>query len=74
MGEIVNLRRARKTQERRKDEAQAQENRVRYGLSKAERQLTEKTKSLSERRLEGHRLEGEGKPASDVQPAPDESQ
>jgi hypothetical protein len=64
MGEIVNLRRARKTQQRRKDEEQAQENRVRFGLSKAERQLTEKTNTLAERRLEGHRLEGEASPES----------
>jgi hypothetical protein len=64
MGEIVNLRRARKAQVRRKDEEQAQENRVRFGLSKAERQLTEKTRTLAERRLEGHRLEGEAGPES----------
>jgi hypothetical protein len=64
MGEIVNLRRARKAQVRRKDEEQAQENRVRFGLSKAERQLTEKTRKLAERRFEGHRLEGEASPES----------
>jgi hypothetical protein len=64
MGEIVNLRRARKTRERRKDEEQAQENRVIFGLSKAERQFAEKAKTLAERRLEGHRLEGEVKPES----------
>ncbi|MCI4679319.1 DUF4169 family protein [Rhodoblastus acidophilus] len=66
MGEIVNLRRARKTRERRKDDEKAQENRVRFGLSKAERGLAEKTKSLAERRLEGHRLDeapgGDGEP------------
>jgi Domain of unknown function (DUF4169) len=64
MGEIVNLRRARKTRERRKDEEQAQENRVIFGLSKAERQFAEKAKTLAERRLEGHRLEVEFKPES----------
>jgi hypothetical protein len=59
MGEIVNLRRARKALERRKDEARAEENRVRFGLSKAERQLSEKIKTQAERRLESHRLDGE---------------
>jgi hypothetical protein len=62
MGDIVNFRRARKTRERRKNEEQAQENRVLFGLSKAERQFAEKAKTLAERRLEGHRLEGEAKP------------
>jgi Domain of unknown function (DUF4169) len=66
VGEIVNLRRARKTRERRKDEEKAQENRVRFGLSKTERSLAEKTKLLSERGLEGHRLDeapgGDGEP------------
>lgn len=58
MGEIVNLRRARKAQGRLQAEAKAQENRTRFGLSKAERQLAEKANSLAERRLEGHRREG----------------
>jgi hypothetical protein len=62
MGDIVNFRRARKAQARRKNEEQAQENRVLFGLSKAERQFAEKAKTLAERRLEGHRLEGEAKP------------
>jgi hypothetical protein len=57
MGDVVNLRRARKAQQRRKDDEQAQENRVRFGLSKTERDLAEKSKSLAERRLEGHRLD-----------------
>jgi len=57
MGEVVNLRRARKAHERRKDDDKAQENRLRFGLSKAEKQLAEKSRSLAERRLEGHRLE-----------------
>ncbi len=60
MGEIVNLRRARKTQERRRDEDLAQENRLRHGLSKAERKLVEKTKAQAEKNLDGHKLDGEG--------------
>ena len=61
MGDIVNLRRARKTRARVKDEEKARENRQRFGPSKAERDLAEKSQSLAERRLEGHRL-GEAPP------------
>jgi Domain of unknown function (DUF4169) len=56
MGEIVNLRRARKMRERRQNEEQARENRLRFGLGKAERELAEKSQSLAERRLDAHRL------------------
>ena len=63
MGEIVNLRRARRALERREDEKRAQENRIRFGLSKAERKLAEKTNELAERRIDSCRL--------DKAPAPD---
>lgn len=59
MGEIVNLRRARKSAQRRKDETQAQDNRVRFGLSKAEKQLAEKSRVLAQKSLDGHLLEGD---------------
>ncbi len=62
MGEIVNLRRARKAQQRRLDEDQAQENRVRHGLSRAERQLAEKTRTHEAKKLDGHRLDEEAAP------------
>jgi hypothetical protein len=62
MGEIVNLRRARKAASRRRDEALAQENRVRHGLAKAERQLAEKTRAHDAKALDGHLLEGGQKP------------
>lgn len=67
MGEIVNLRRARKAMERRKDEKRAEENRLRFGLSKAEKTLAEKTNQLAERRIEGHRLDAAPPPESDDQ-------
>lgn len=57
MGEIVNLRRARKARARAGGDEKAQENRLRFGLSKAERNLADKSRSLAERRLEGHRLD-----------------
>ena len=56
MAEIVNLRRARKARDRASAEAQAEQNRIAFGRTKAERKLTEAEKALAERRLEGHRL------------------
>ena len=56
MGEVVNLRIARKRRRREDEARQAEENRVRHGLTKAE-----KTAARIERRrsidvLDGHRL------------------
>jgi hypothetical protein len=56
MAEIVNLRRARKARDRASAEAQAEQNRIAFSRTKAERKLTEAEKTLAERRLEGHRL------------------
>ena len=66
MGEVVNLRRARKSQERRRDEVQAEQNRVSFGLSKAEKQLAEKIRAQATRNLDGHlRENGESPDNSD---------
>ena len=59
MAEIVNLRRARKARDRASAEAQAEQNRIAFGRTKAERKLTEAEKTLAERHLEGHRLSDE---------------
>lgn len=59
MAEIINLRRARKQRARQDAEAQAQQNRVAFGRSKAERSLTEAERDKAARALEGHRLPGE---------------
>ena len=56
MGDVVNLRRARKARDRASAEVQAEQNRIAFGRTKAERKLTEAKKTLAERRLEGHRL------------------
>lgn len=64
MGEIVNLRRARKEQGRRKREAAAQANRVRCGRTKAERDLAGASAALERAKLDAHRLEGGEPPAS----------
>ncbi|MDJ1158584.1 DUF4169 family protein [Chelatococcus sp. SYSU_G07232] len=58
MGEIVNLRQARKAKARASKEAQAEENRLRFGRPKAERAAAEANDTLAMRRLEGHRLVG----------------
>lgn len=59
MGDVVNLRRARKARDRASAEAQAEQNRITFGRTKAERELSKAEKTLAERRLEGHRLEGD---------------
>lgn len=58
MGEIVNLRRARKAKSRAAAEAQAAANRAAFGVDKAEKRLREAKDALARRRHEGHRLVG----------------
>jgi hypothetical protein len=55
MAEIINLRQARKRRQRAEKEAQASENRIAFGRTKAERTLGEAQKDLVDRRLEGHK-------------------
>ncbi|WP_336056765.1 DUF4169 family protein [Nitratireductor sp. CH_MIT9313-5] len=56
MADVVNLRVARKRKERALREEKAQENRIRYGRSKSEREIREKAAAREETHLEGHRL------------------
>ena len=58
MGDIVNLRRARKRQDRRRDDAKAAENRIVYGMTKAERRLIEAEREKADRDLNAHRIIG----------------
>ena len=55
MGEVVNLRRARKAKARSEAEAKAAANRVAFGRSKSERDATAAEKDLLAKRLDGHR-------------------
>jgi hypothetical protein len=55
MGEIVNLRRARKARDKRAKEQAAQANRIAHGRAKAERELTIAQARLESARLDGHR-------------------
>lgn len=57
MGEIVNLRRARKDQGKRRREAEAEANRLAFGRPKAERKLGDASAELERARLDAHRLE-----------------
>jgi hypothetical protein len=57
MGDIVNLRRARKEAERQRAEREAAANRLLHGRSKAERELTSKRDAKARRDLDRHRIE-----------------
>jgi len=57
MGDIVNLRRARKQAKRQLDEKSAAANRVRYGRSKAERARLAALDDKARHALDGHRIE-----------------
>lgn len=59
MAEIVNLRRAKKAKARAEADAQAAENRVLFGRTKAEKQRTEIERERAARGIEGHKRETE---------------
>ena len=56
MGEVVNLRRARKARTRADAAREAERNRLRHGRSRAEREAGEAVQDLERRRLDGARL------------------
>lgn len=57
MGEIVNLRQFRKQKARAEAEKMAEQNRVSFGRTKAERELTEAERDKATRHVDGHRLD-----------------
>lgn len=59
MGEIVNLRRARKQRDRRAKDEAAQAMRAAHGRGKAERELTAAQTLLEAAKLNAHKREGE---------------
>jgi hypothetical protein len=61
LGEIVNLRRARKQRRRDEDEAAAAANRLAHGVGKAAKREARAERERAERALEGHRLDPDGK-------------
>ncbi len=58
MGEIVNLRRARKDRVRAQADHQAQVNRAAFGRTRSEREASDAQRELAERRIEGHKRSG----------------
>jgi hypothetical protein len=55
MAEIINLRKARKAKARADKEAEAAENRAKFGQPKEERTQSEAAKELLDRKLDAHR-------------------
>ena len=62
MAEIINLRQARKQKARAEKEARADENRVAFGRTKAEKNLTKAQRDLARSRLEAHRRDPDETP------------
>ena len=54
MGELLNLRQARKAQRRKNADRTAENNRHAFGRTKAEQELTASIQRLSDQRLDGH--------------------
>ena len=59
MAEIINLRKARKKKVRAEKEAEAAENRAKFGRPNEERSQSEAAKDLLDRKLDAHRREGD---------------
>lgn len=57
MGEIVNLRRARKEAKRRDDDARAAANRLSHGRTKSEKSLEEARSEKVRRVLDAHKID-----------------
>ena len=57
MGDLVNLRQARKRRERERDVAAAAQNRAAFGVTKAERRTIEAERAKAERALDAHRID-----------------
>ena len=55
MAEIINLRQARKQKARAEKEARADENRIAFGRTKAEKNLTKARQDLAKNRLDQHK-------------------
>ena len=58
MGDVVNLKRVKKRNEREASAKQADANRARFGRTKSERALDEQRKDRSSQLLDQHRIDG----------------
>jgi hypothetical protein len=57
MADVINLNKARKARARAEAKTTAERNRVRHGVTRAEKQKTEAEKRLADRKLDGHERE-----------------
>lgn len=64
--EIINLRMARKQKKRQDKDKAADDNRRKYGRSKAERDAARKRRKDLESHVDGHRLNEDAEPGSDA--------
>lgn len=62
MAEIINLRQARKQKARAQAEKTAEQNRIAFGRTKAERKLTEAERDKAARHVDGHRIGRDDEP------------
>ena len=58
MGDVINLKRVKKRNEREASAKQADTNRARFGRTKSERALDEQRKDRSSQLLDQHRIDG----------------
>ena len=65
MGEVINLRRARKDRDKRVRDEKADANRIAFGRLKIERELSEAEARLERARFDAHRLEHGDAPSED---------
>ena len=61
MGEVINLRQARKAKARVEDEQKAASNRLQFGRRKEDKELLRRLDELHEKNLDGHMLEQDGR-------------
>ena len=57
MGDVINLRQARKARARTEKEAAAAANRARFGRTKAEKQAEDAKRELTQKQLDSHKRE-----------------
>ena len=62
MAEIINLRQARKQKARAEAGKTAEQNRISFGRTKAERKLTEAERDKAARHIDGHKLGRDDEP------------
>ena len=70
--DIVNLRQARKRKARSEREAQADDNRLKFGRTKAEKLASKRERAVLEKTVDGHRLGASEDEPQDTAPRSDD--